>query len=60
MICKGRLWRWASLSMRAPLGNLEGGSFTSDLCVEDGSDDGISLHRGPVGEPGGGSVYWEL
>ena len=40
MICKGRLWGWASLSMGAPLGNLEGGSFTRDLCVQDGSGDG--------------------
>jgi hypothetical protein len=29
MICK-ELWRWASLSMGALLGNLEWGSFTRD------------------------------
>jgi hypothetical protein len=26
-----RLWRWASLSIQAPLGNLEGGSYTGDF-----------------------------
>jgi len=30
-LCKGRLWRQASLFMGAPLGNLEGGSFTRDF-----------------------------
>jgi len=35
-ICKERLWRWASLLM----GNLKGGLFTRDLCVEEGSEDG--------------------
>jgi len=39
-ICKGRLRRWASLSMGGLLWNLEGGSFTRDLCVEEGSGDG--------------------
>jgi len=29
-MCKGRLWRQASLSIGAPLGNLEGGSYTGD------------------------------
>ena len=27
-MCKGRHWRWASLYIGAPLGNLEGSSFT--------------------------------
>ena len=38
-------------------GNLEGGSFTGvpEGYVKDGSGNGISLHRGPVGEPGVGS-----
>jgi len=30
-MCKGRLWGRASLSIGAPLGNLEGGSFTRDF-----------------------------
>jgi hypothetical protein len=30
-MCKGRLWRRAALSIRAPLGNLEGGSYTGDV-----------------------------
>jgi len=28
---KGRFWRRASLSIGAPLGNLEGGSYTRDV-----------------------------
>jgi len=30
-MCKGRLWRWAPLSIGAPLGNLERGSYTGDF-----------------------------
>ena len=30
-ICKERLWKWASLSIGAPLGNLEGISFHGDF-----------------------------
>jgi hypothetical protein len=32
-ICKRRLWKWATLSIGAPLGNLEGrgGLFTGDF-----------------------------
>jgi len=30
-MCKGRLWRQASLSIGATLGNLEGGSYTRDI-----------------------------
>jgi len=30
-LCKGRFWRWAPLSVGAPLMNLEGGSFTRDF-----------------------------
>ena len=30
-MCKGRLWRRASLSTGAPLDNLEGGSYTEDF-----------------------------
>ena len=81
-----RLWRWASISIGAPLGSLEGGSSTGDFerwmkgalgiehfslkrlsaegsftgnpgrYVKKGSGYGISLHRGPVGEPGGDSL----
>ena len=45
--------------MGGPLGNLEGGLFTRDLHVEEGSGDGrLSLHTGPVGELGGWvSIY---
>jgi hypothetical protein len=35
------------------LGNQEGGSFTRDLYVEEGSETGISLYRGPVENHGG-------
>jgi len=30
-ICKGMLWRQESLSIGAPLGNLEGGSYTGEF-----------------------------
>jgi hypothetical protein len=30
-MCKERLWKQASLSIGAPLGSLEGGSFTGDF-----------------------------
>jgi hypothetical protein len=30
-MCKGRLWKNASVSIGAPFGNLEGGSFTEDF-----------------------------
>ena len=30
-MCKGRLWRRASLSIGAPLGNLEEGTYTEDF-----------------------------
>ena len=30
-MCKGRLWSWASLSIGAAVGNLEGGSFTRNF-----------------------------
>jgi hypothetical protein len=30
-MCKGRLCRQASLAIGAPLGNLEGGSYTGDV-----------------------------
>jgi hypothetical protein len=33
-LCKRRLWKGASLSIGAPSGNMEGGSFTADLHVE--------------------------
>jgi hypothetical protein len=41
---KGRLWKWASLSIGAPLGNLEVGSFTRDFeTVKEHSVNGVSL-----------------
>jgi hypothetical protein len=30
-MCKRRLWKQASLSIGAPLGNMKGGSFTGDF-----------------------------
>jgi hypothetical protein len=30
-ICKGNLWRRESLYIEAPMGNLEGDSYTGDL-----------------------------
>ena len=43
-------------------GNLEGGSFTGDTegYVEKALEKGISLHRGPAGEPGKGLIYQGL
>jgi len=49
-----RLWRWSSLSMGASVGNLGEDSYAGDLCVEEGSGIGVSLYRGPIGEPGEG------
>jgi len=37
----------ASLSVWASLGSLEGGSFTGDLCVEEGSGEGHLSPQGP-------------
>ena len=36
------------------MGNLEEGSYAGGLYVEEGSGTGVSLCRGPVGEPGEG------
>jgi hypothetical protein len=50
------------LSMRELCeGNVEGGSFTGNPggCVNEGSEDCISPHRGPTGEPGRGLLYQE-
>jgi hypothetical protein len=43
-----RPWWWASLSVGAPIGNLEGGSFTGDFerQVEEGSGNGASVSVG--------------
>jgi len=47
--------------MGASLGYLEEGSYSGGLCVEEGSEMGVSPYRSPVGEPGGGgSTYKEL
>ena len=54
------LTRGISLSTGAPLGNLEGGSFTRDFqrWMKESSDKGhLSLHGGPAGEPGRGFIY---
>jgi hypothetical protein len=61
-ISKGKLWRCASLSMGALLGNLYGGSFTRDLRIEGCSGNTASLYgnsvrsswrRGFTGDPEG-------
>jgi len=68
------LWIWASLSIGAPLGNLEGGSYTRDLdecrrapilgipkdMLSKAPEMGICIHRGPTGEPGKGLIYQGL
>ena len=56
-MCKGRLWGRASLSIGAPLGNLEGGSHTSNFerWMEEGSRNGASLFEG---NPERGLLYW--
>ena len=53
--CKRRLWRWATLSMGASLGNLGEGSYAGGLCVEESSGTVVSPYRGPVGGPREGS-----
>ena len=47
-ICRGGLWRRTSLSIGAPLGNLEGGSYTGDFArwTKEGSRNGASLSEG--------------
>ena len=52
--CKRRRWKWAPLSIGASLGNLGVGSFSGDLCVEEGSETGVSQYRGPGGGCGEG------
>ena len=59
-MCKGRLWRRASLSIGAPLGNLEVGSYTGDFGKrrKEGYRNGASLCEGAVwGELQGGLAY---
>ena len=64
-------WRWALKTEHSSLwalleGNLEGGSFPEDPpegYVEKALETGISLHRGPAGEPGRGLVWrgrWKM
>jgi len=50
MLCRGRLWRWASLSIGALLGNLGGGSFTGDFerGMKEGSGNEASLSLGAL------------
>ena len=47
-MCKGRLWRRASLSIVASLENLEGSSSTGDLkrLIKEGPRNGASLSEG--------------
>jgi hypothetical protein len=49
-LCRESLWRRASLSIGALLGNLEGGSFTRDFerRMKEGSDDGAYLSVGKL------------
>ena len=49
-LCRGRLWRQASLSIGAPLGNLEEGSFNRDFerWIKDGSRNGASPSVGAL------------
>jgi len=54
-ICKGRLWKHASLSIGAPLGNLEWGFYTGDFerWMKEDSRNGTSLcKRALWREPG--------
>jgi len=46
-MCKGRLWRQASLSIGALLGNLEEGSYTRyvERRMKEGSRNGASLSK---------------
>jgi hypothetical protein len=56
-----RLWRWASLSIGAPLGNLEGGSSTRDFerwMKEALGMEHFSLKRLNAKGPWGGLPYW--
>jgi hypothetical protein len=41
-MCRRRLWKWVSVFIGAPMGNLEEGSFAGDpeVCVKKGSGDG--------------------
>jgi hypothetical protein len=49
-ICKGGLWKQTSLSIGAPLGNLEGGSYTGGFArwMKEGSRNGASLSEGAL------------
>jgi hypothetical protein len=50
--CKRRLCRWALLFMGTSLGNLGEGLYAGGLCVEEGSEAGVSPYRVPVGGTG--------
>jgi hypothetical protein len=58
-VMRGRLWRQASLSIGASLGNLEEGSFTRDFerLIRDGSRNGASLSLS-LWELCEGLLYW--
>ena len=51
---KRRLWRRATLSMGASLGNLGQGLYAGGLCLEEGSGMGVSPYRAPLGTWGEG------
>lgn len=57
-ICKRRIWKRAALSVGAPLGNLEGGSFAGDSekQMKKGSWKGASVYGS--WNPEGGHLYW--
>jgi len=61
-MCKGRLWRWAPLSIGAPVGNMEGGLYTSgfERWMMEGSRSGASLSPRVLyeGNLKGGLLYW--
>ena len=60
-VMRERLGRQVSLSIGAPLGNLEGTSFTKDFArwMKEDTGNGASLSVGALWEePGGGLLYW--
>jgi hypothetical protein len=54
-MCKRRIWKWVSLSIGAPLGNLEGRFIYWGLweTVKQGSGNGVSLSLSM------GALWWE-
>jgi hypothetical protein len=58
-MCRGRLWGRATLFIRAPLGNLEGGSYTGDFerwrALGMGHRSSREIYEGNLE---GGLLYW--